>query len=217
MALMQAAMLGQTAQAPYTLSNMADDAIGLLDALRIKSAHVVGISMGGMIVQTMAIRHPERLRTMTSIMSTTGNPELPTPNPEVISLLIAPVPEDRDGYIDSSVHTSRVLSSPGFPFEEDRVRQRAGRCFDRGLSPNGTLRQLSAIIASGSRKEALKSVGVPTLVIHGDADVLVPVAGGIDTAKAIPGAELMIIEGMGHDLPEGVAVQVIKAITRHAV
>jgi pimeloyl-ACP methyl ester carboxylesterase len=215
--MMQAAKQGQTIQAPYTLSDMADDAVGLLDALQIDSAHVVGISMGGMIVQTMAIHHPDRLRTMTSVMSSTGNPELPTAQPEVISLLIAPVQNDRDGYIESSVQTSRVLSSSGFPFEEERVRKRAGRCFDRGLCPNGTMRQLSAVITSGSRKEALKAINVPTLVIHGDGDVLIPVEGGIDTAEAIPGAELIIIEGMGHDLPEAVALQVIEAITDHAV
>jgi pimeloyl-ACP methyl ester carboxylesterase len=173
--------------------------------------------MGGMIVQTMAIHHAQRVRTLTSIMSTTSNPELPTAKPEIISLLVAPAPEDREGYIESSIQTSRVLGSPGYPFDEDLARERAGRAFDRGPCPEGTVRQLAAILASGSRKEALKSVAVPTLVIHGDADVLVPVEGGIDTAEAVPGAKLMIIEGMGHDIPVPVAPRVIEAIAQHAV
>jgi pimeloyl-ACP methyl ester carboxylesterase len=217
MAMMPALMQGQAIQAPYTLRDMADDAAGLLDALGIESAYIVGVSMGGMIVQTMAIHHPQRVRTLTSIMSTTGNPELPMANPEVISLLIRPAPEDRDGYVASQVETWKVLGSPGFPFDEDLVRERAGRAFDRGLCPEGTMRQMAAILASGSRKEALKSLSVPTLVIHGDADVLVPVEGGIDTAAAVPGAKLMIVEGMGHDIPLPVAPRVIEAIAQHAV
>jgi pimeloyl-ACP methyl ester carboxylesterase len=196
---------------------MAGDAVGLLDALQIDSAHIVGVSMGGMIVQTMAIHHPHRVRTMTSIMSTTGNPDLPSAKPEVVSLLVGPAPADREGYIENSVQTWRVLGSPGFPFDEERIRDRAGQAFDRDPCPEGTMRQLAAILASGSRKEALKSVSVPTLVIHGDADPLVPVEGGIDTAEAVPGAKLMIIEGMGHDIPVPVAPRVIEAIAQHAV
>jgi pimeloyl-ACP methyl ester carboxylesterase len=217
MLMMQALMQGQAVQAPYRLRDMADDAVGLLDALDIKSAHIVGISMGGMIVQTMAIHHPHRVRTLTSIMSTTGNRDLPSAKPEVVSLLVKPVPPDREDYIESSVENARVLGSPGFPFDEDLVRERAGRAYDRGLCPEGTMRQLAAILASGSRKEALKSVTVPTLVIHGDADPLVPIEGGIDTANSIPGAQLLIFEGMGHDLPPALAPQVIEAIARHAV
>ena len=142
---------GQAVQAPYTLRDMADDAVGLLDALDIASAHIVGISMGGMIVQTMSIHHPKRVRTMTSIMSTTGNPELPTPKPEVIALLVRPAPEDRASYLNSAVETWSILGSPGFPFDEVRVRDRAGRAFDRGLCPEGTMRQMAAILASGRR------------------------------------------------------------------
>jgi pimeloyl-ACP methyl ester carboxylesterase len=212
-----AMMQRQAVQAPYTLRDMADDAVGLLDALEIDSAHVVGISMGGMIVQTMSIHHAQRVRTLTSIMSTTGNPQLPVAKPEVISLLIRPAPEDRDGYIASHVETWKVLGSPGFPFDEDLARERAGRAFDRGLCPEGTMRQLAAILASRSRRRALESVAVPTLVIHGDADILVPVEGGIDTAEAVPGAKLMIIEGMGHDIPVPVASRVIEAIAQHAL
>lgn len=213
---LMAMMQGRAIQAPYTLRDMADDAVGLLDALEIKSAHVVGVSMGGMIVQSMSIHHPRRVRTMTSIMSTTGNPELPTAKPEVVALLVRPAPEDRASYVDSSVETWKILGSPGFPFDEARVRDRAGRAFDRGLCPEGTMRQLAAILASGSRKEALKSIDVPTLVIHGDADVLVPVEGGIDTAESVPAAELMIIEGMGHDIPAAAAPRIIDAIARRA-
>jgi pimeloyl-ACP methyl ester carboxylesterase len=215
-ALMQAVTQGKAIQAPYALRDMADDAVGLLDALEIESAHVVGVSMGGMIVQEMAIHHADRVRTMTSIMSSTGDPELPLPKPEAAAILVTPVPTDRTGYIENSVQTWQVLGGPGFPFDEERIRERAELFFDRGLSPAGTVRQLAAILASGSRKEALKSVTVPTLVIHGDADPLVPVECGIDTAKAIPGAELLIIEGMGHDLPPAVAPQVIEVIARHA-
>lgn len=217
LALMQAAAQGEAVQAPYVLRDMADDAVGLLDALGIESAHVVGVSMGGMIAQEMGIHHADRVRTMTSIMSSTGNPDLPPPTPEAMAILVTPAPTDRAGYIESSVQTWQVLNGPGYPLDENRTRERAGRFFDRGLSPEGMVRQLAAILASGSRKRALQSVTVPALVIHGDADPLVPVEGGIDTADSIPGAELMIIEGMGHSLHPEVAPQVIEAIVRHAV
>lgn len=211
-----AMMQGKPSQAPYTLRDMAADAVGLLDALQIESAHVVGISMGGMIAQEMAICYPERVWTLTSIMSSTGDPTLPPPRPEAAALLITPAPTDRDGYLEHSVQTWRVLNGPGFPLDEERIRERAGRSFDRGPSPAGAMRQLAAILASESRKEVLKTLKVPTLVIHGDADPLVPVECGVDTADAIPGTELLIIEGMGHDLPPAVEPQVIDAIVRHA-
>jgi pimeloyl-ACP methyl ester carboxylesterase len=217
LALMQAQAQGEAVQAPYTLGEMAEDAVGLLDVLGIESAHMVGISMGGMIAQEMAIRYPERVRTLTSMLSSTGHPELPPPKPEAQLLLVRPSPTDREGYLEDALKTWRLLSGPGFPIDEDRIKERAERCFDRGLSPAGTVRQLAAIIASGSRREALESVAIPTLVIHGDADPLVPVECGMDTANSIPGAELMIIEGMGHDLPVAVAPRIIKAIARHAV
>ena len=215
LALMQGR--GEAVQVPYTLRDMADDAAGLLDALQAKPAHVVGASMGGMIAQEMAIRHPHHVRTLTSIMSTTGDPALPPPTQEAMSVLVTPFPTDREGYLESSVQTSRILAGPGFPFDKDRAREEAERAFDRGLSVAGTARQLAAILASGSRKEALQAVTVPTLVIHGDADPLVPVECGMDTANSVPGADLLIIEGMGHDLPPEVAPQVISAIVRHAV
>jgi pimeloyl-ACP methyl ester carboxylesterase len=203
--------------APYTLRDMADDAVGLLDALGIASAHVVGISMGGMIAQTMAIHHPERVTTLTSIMSSTGAPDLPPPTPEAMQALLAPAPEGRDDYIERSVQDRGVFDGPGYPTGETWARECAERRFDRGLHPAGFGRQLAAIVASGSRREPLQSVTVPTLVIHGDADPLVPVEGGIDTAEAIPGAELLIIEGMGHALPPSLWPEIIEAVAGHAV
>ncbi|UCC64325.1 MAG: alpha/beta fold hydrolase [Anaerolineae bacterium] len=216
-ALAQARARGEAIQAPYTLADMADDAAGLLDALGAGSAHVVGVSMGGMIAQAMAIRHLDRVRTLTSIMSSTGNPDLPPPTAEALEILLKPAPADRDGYLESAIQSRQVLGGSPFPVDEDRIRMRAGQAFDRGLHPEGTARQMAAILASGSRKEALRSVIVPTLVIHGDADPLVPVEGGIDTADAVPGAELLIIEGMGHALPPALWPRMIDAIARHAV
>ena len=214
--MIQAQAMGETIKPPYLLKDMADDTVGLLDALGIGSAHIVGVSMGGMIVQEMVIYHPERVRTMTSIMSTTGNPDLPPSKPEAMAMLMEPAPEGRTEYIQNSVRASQVLNGPEIPLDLDRVREKAGLAFDRGLSPAGTTRQLAAILGSGSRKIALGAVTVPTLVIHGDTDPLVPVEGGIDTAEAITGAKLLIIKGMGHDLPPAVWHQVIDAIVSHA-
>ncbi len=211
MALMQGAPL----EVPYKLHEMATDGIGLLDALGIEKAHVVGASMGGMISQMMAIHYPERLNTLTSIMSTTGNPALPPGSPEAMSVLFTAGPTDREGYIQHSLKSSRVLYGSGFAFDTERVIKRIALSYDVGLSPDGTNRQLAAIIASGSRKEALKAVQVPTLVIHGDDDPLVRVEGGIDTADAIPDAKLLIIPGMGHSIPIATWPQIISAIVTH--
>ena len=216
-AMFQSQMQGEALASPYLLKDMANDAVGLLDSIGVQSAHVVGVSMGGMIVQEMAIRHPQRIRTMTSIMSSSGNPVLLQPKPEAIGVLMKPPAANREAHIESSVEASKILGGPAFAFDEDRVREKAGQAYDRGLSPDGTTRQLAAIFASGSRKETLKSVKVPTLVIHGEIDPLIPVEGGIDTAQAVPGAQLLIIEGMGHDLPPAIWPQVIEAITKHAV
>ena len=215
-AIMTAAFTGQPLSAPYTLSDMARDCVGLLDALGIERADIVGASMGGMIAQTLAIEHPRRVRTMTSIMSTTGNPALPPPHADAISFLISPMPMDRQGAIEYGVEMFRVIGSPEFPFEEERVRRLAALQYDRGADPAGVMRQLAAIVASGSRVEQLRSVTAPTLVIHGKADPLVPFEGGAETAAMIPGARLEAVEGMGHDLPMSLWPRLVEWISAHA-
>ncbi|MFW9903319.1 MAG: alpha/beta fold hydrolase [Candidatus Thorarchaeota archaeon] len=216
MDMMMKVQQNESVESPYTLLDMANDAIGLLDALHIETANIVGTSMGGMIAQTIAIHYPERVRSLTSIMSTTSNPELPQPGPEAISILVTPPPSDRAEYVEDSVKTWRFLNGK-LPFDEEYVRKRSAMAFDRSYYPMGTGRQLAAILASGSRKDELKNVLVPTLVIHGDADPLVPIEGGKETAEVIPGAKLIIIEGMGHSIPAAAAPRIIEAIINHAV
>jgi pimeloyl-ACP methyl ester carboxylesterase len=211
MALIQ----GETVDVPYKLVDMASDAVGLLDALGIKAADVVGVSMGGMIAQTMAIHYPDRVRTLTSIMSSTGNPSLPQPTSEAMSVLLAPPASSRDEYINNSLKSAKVLHGSHYPVNEEYVRNYSEISYDRCYHPPGFGRQLGAILASGSRNEALGNVETPTLVIHGDADPLVPVEGGKDTAKSIPEAELLIIEGMGHSFPTEVVPQILQAILKH--
>ncbi len=214
--LLQEAQQGVAVSAPYKVVDMAKDAVGLLDVLNIEVAHVVGVSMGGMIAQLVAIHFPKRVRTLTSIMSSTGNPDLPPPKPEALMLLQQIPPDTRAEFIEYTVQRQQILSGPHYPIDEAAVRELGGRAFDRSFYPQGTMRQLAAILASGSRTEALKNVQVPTLIIHGNADPLVPVEAGKDTAASIPGAKLVIIEGMGHDIPVAVAPQIIAAITQHA-
>jgi pimeloyl-ACP methyl ester carboxylesterase len=211
------AMQGKPVEAPYTLRDMAADAVGLMDTLGIDAAHVVGASMGGAIGQTLAIHHPSRLRSLTSIMATTGAPGLPPPTPEALAVLFKPTPTDQSGYFESYVQTWKVLRAGSFPLDEARDLARAGQNFARGLNPAGVARQLMAILASGSRKQALAGVAVPTLVIHGDADPLVPLACGVDTADSVPGAKLLVVKGMGHALPISMWPQIIDAIAAHAV
>ena len=201
--------------APYTLDHMADDAVGLLDALGLGSAHVCGASMGGMIAQTVAYRHAPRTRSLISIMSSTGNPKLPPPTPEAMAVLMRRPPSDRAGAIETSLRAARVIGSPGFPADEERLRRRAGAAYDRAFTPLGTARQLAAIYAHGNRAPRLAAVRAPTLVIHGSDDPLVPLAGGRDTARSIPGAELLEIPGMGHDLPPALWVRLADAIAAH--
>jgi pimeloyl-ACP methyl ester carboxylesterase len=200
----------------YTLDDMADDAAGLLDALRIDAAHVVGASMGGMIAQTVAYRHAPKTRSLVSIMSSTGNPALPQAKPEAMAVLMTPRPPDRASNVEAVVAAAKVIGSPAYPADEARLRERAGRMYDRAFTPLGTLRQMAAIFAHGNRAPRLGAVTAPTLVIHGAADPLVPVEGGRDTARSIPGAELLEIEGMGHDLPQALWERLADAIASHA-
>ena len=214
-ALMLQAMAGKPLAVPYTLRDMADDCICLLDALGIDRAHIVGASMGGAIGQEMAIHHPQRMRSFTSIMSTTGNPALPPPTPEAMAVLFSPTPLSFDAYLPHYKKIWHVLRGPDFPLDEARDAERAQLIYLRGLNPGGVARQLAAIFASGNRKPALRDVQVPTLVIHGDADPLVPVACGVDVADAIAGAKLLRIPRMGHALPIPMWPQIIDAIAAH--
>ncbi|SDS64558.1 alpha/beta fold hydrolase [Bradyrhizobium canariense] len=202
--------------APYRLSDMAKDTIGLMDALGIASAHLVGASMGGMIAQEIAITFPQRVRSLTSIMSTTGDPKVPPPSREASAVLMAPPPATKEEYFVRFAQTWKVLRAGRFPEDEALDRSRAERTYERGLNPAGVGRQLRAILASGSRKERLASVKAPTLVIHGTVDPLVRPEGGKDTAASIPGAKLLMIEGMGHALPIPMWPQIIDAIDKHA-
>ncbi len=212
MKLVIGAQRGEKIESPYTLEDMADDAIGLLDALKIDKAHICGASMGAMIVQVIAIRYPSRVLSLTSIMGSTGNPNLPQPKQEAMKVIMSPAPTERKAYIEESIKRWRVLYGTSFPFDEKRRRKMAARAYDRSFYPQGFARQLAAVLASGNRKPTLASIKVPTLVIHGGDDPLVPVEGGKDTAEAIPGAELLIINGMGHSLPPETWPQIVDAI-----
>jgi pimeloyl-ACP methyl ester carboxylesterase len=200
----------------YTLADMALDTVGLMDALEIERAHVVGISMGGMIAQTVAARHPTRTQSLTSIMSNTGARWTGQPALKTYPVLLGRSPSDREGYIDRGVKTWEIIGSPGFERDTLELREMVALSFDRGPSPAGTARQLGAIIASGDRRRELRAVQAPTVVIHGDADKLVSPSGGRATAKEINGARLVMIPGMGHDLPRAVWPQLIGEITKNA-
>ncbi|MGY1669538.1 alpha/beta fold hydrolase [Geodermatophilus sp. SYSU D00710] len=208
-----AVMGGDHSRVAYRLADMAEDTAGLLHALGLDSAHVVGASMGGMIAQSLAIRHPERVRSLTSIMSTTGDPAVGAPAEAALGVLLAPPATDRESAVQRAVDTYRVIGSPGFEFDESGLRERAGLSFDRAYNPAGVARQLTAILASPDRTADLARVAVPTLVVHGAEDALVNVSGGRATAAAIPGAELLVVEGMGHDLPRAVWPQLVDRIS----
>ncbi|PKB19197.1 pimeloyl-ACP methyl ester carboxylesterase [Novosphingobium kunmingense] len=207
-------LFGLRARLPYRLTEMAEDAVALLDALKIDKAHVVGASMGGMIAQLVAIGHADRVLSLTSIMSTTGNPRLPRSKPEALAALMNRPPADAsmEDVIPFGVAISRAIGSPGYPAEETRLRERIERDYRRSFHPTGPGRQLAAIIDDGDRRKRLKGVKVPTLVIHGADDPLVPVEGGQDTAAAIPGAQIRIIPGMGHDIPVELVDEIADAI-----
>ncbi|WIX84613.1 alpha/beta hydrolase [Amycolatopsis sp. DG1A-15b] len=203
---------GDSPTAPYTLSDMADDAVGLFDALGIDRAHVVGASMGGMIVQQLAIDHPDRLRSITSIMSTTGDREVGQAEPWALAMLTRPPASTREQALADSVEGYRRLGSPGYPDDEAFLLAKAALHYDRARHPVGTLRHAAAVVASGDRTAGLRSVRLPALVVHGDADPLINVSGGKATAEAIPGAELVVIPGMGHNVPRAVWPELADAI-----
>ncbi len=213
------ALLRRPVRAPYTLDAMAADTVGLLDALGIERAHLVGVSMGGMIAQNVAATYPRRVASLTSIMSSTGNPSwrVALGKPRALRALLArPAnPHDADALVEHYVRVYGVIGSPGFAVDGDELRHNLRRIVDRGLHPAGTARQLLAILASGDRRALLHRIVAPTLVVHGSDDPLVPVAGGRDTALHIPGSRLEIIDGMGHDLPPGVQRLLVGHIVRH--
>jgi len=201
---MAAALAGDCSSASYTVSEMAADAVGLLDVLGIDRAHLVGASMGGFIAQTIAIEHPGRVRTLTSMMSTTGDRAVGQPNADAMRIFAGPLPQNREQVVERAKNAFGIIGSPGFPQDLEGVADRAGRAYDRSYDPLGIVRQALAVLASGDRTAGLRALGVPSLVIHGASDPLVDVSGGRATAAAIPGAELVVIDGMGHDLPRAV-------------
>lgn len=193
--LMQA---GQPVEIPYHLEDMAADTVGLMDALEIERAHVCGISMGGMIAQTMAVEFPRRMLSLISLESTTGNPELPPPRPGVGEALLEPAPAERGGYIAYTVNLNRLFAGESAHYDPRVMEAMAGLAFDRCYYPEGLVRHYAAIRVSGNRRKAMARIGVPTLVIHGDADTLLTMEHGVDTAEAIPNAHLSITVGLGH-------------------
>jgi len=211
-----AAMGGDHSSAAYSLDDMADDAAGLLDALGIAAAHVVGVSMGGMIAQLMAIRRPDLVLSLASISSTTGAPGVGAATPEAMATLLAPPPQTPEEAADWGVAAARTLGSPAYPFDEAALRERMPQLFGRGYDPLGVVRQGVAILAAADRTAALGGVSVPTLVVHGEVDPLIDVSGGRATAAAVPGAELLVFPGMGHDLPAALRPTIVDAIVANA-
>jgi proline iminopeptidase len=209
-------LVGVTPSSPYTLNDMADDALGLLDALGIGKAHVVGVSMGGMIAQIFAARFAARTLSLTSIMSSSGRRGLPGPTAAARGAMLRPAdPNDRKAVVDRIMNVYRVVGSPSYPTPEHVRRAAIEQAVDRGPSPDDVARQMVAIVASGDRTPLLRKIQCPTMVIHGAADALVPLACGVDTAKAIPGATLHIIEGMGHDLPSQLIERLLALLDQH--
>jgi pimeloyl-ACP methyl ester carboxylesterase len=193
--------VGRAGRPPYTLSDMGADAFGLMDHHGWESAHVAGVSMGGMIVQTMAVDQPRRVRSLTSIMSTLGKRTVGWQHPALLPMLIGARQPGREAYVTSSAKMWQLIGSPAYPAEEEKVRSRAEETFDRGVSASGVMRQMLAILNQPNRSRALASLRIPAAVVHGSADKMVHVSGGRATARAIPGSELLVIDGMGHDMP----------------
>jgi pimeloyl-ACP methyl ester carboxylesterase len=210
------AFAGTSRKAPYNLDDLAADAFGLLDHLGIERAHLAGVSMGGMIVQTMAIRHPDRVASLVSIMSTTGRRSVGWQDPRLLPMLLAPRQRDRAAYVASSARMWQMIGSPGFPADREKGDARAAETYDRGISGPGILRQMLAVLTQPNRSKALAGLRIPTTVIHGTHDRMVHSSGGRATARAVPGAELLLIDGMGHDVPEDLYEVISDAIRRTA-
>lgn len=204
---------GGTPEVPFHLDDMADDVVAVLDAALIDEAHVFGISMGGMIAQSLAIRHPARVASLISVMSTTGEPDVGRSRREVVRALLTPGPTERDAAIEHSVRLARMVGSPDH-FEEARARRAAEVGYDRCFNPSGTALQLLAITVAADRSAGLAALDVPTLVVHGDRDPLIDVSGGRRTAELVPGAELLVLEGMGHDLPTYFWPVIVESVTK---
>ncbi len=214
-AVYTALMVGQKPNVPYLLSDMAADAVGLMDGLGVERAHIVGASMGGMIAQMVAAEYPQRVLSLSSILSSTGNPALPPASPQAMERLTnrGPDPQhDLEAFLDHGVQSSKVLGSPGYPVDEAELKAQLRSDYQRSFYPVGFARQMAAIVASGDRRKALATITAPTVVIHGADDPLVPKAGGEDTAANIPGAELHLIPGMGHNLPKAVITPICDLI-----
>jgi pimeloyl-ACP methyl ester carboxylesterase len=214
-AVLQAIGAGETPAVPYLLSDMAADAVGLLDHLGVGRAHVFGVSMGGMIAQTIAIEHPQRVRTLTSVMSTTGDGDVGSPTADAMRALLRPPPQTCEQYQEAAVANAALWGSPGLYDVED-IRRLHADAWDRGYDPAGTARQLAAILASGSRSAQLATLDIPTLVIHGTDDNLIQLSGGERTAEVVPDAKLLVIEGMGHDLARPLWPRLVDAFATHA-
>jgi pimeloyl-ACP methyl ester carboxylesterase len=213
---MAAILGGDTSTVAYSIEDMADDTAGLIEALGSDSAHVAGLSMGGMIAQSLAIRYPDRVRSLASIMSTTGDRAVGHSSSEALALVGRRGPTERSAAIEHGVLVWRALRSPGFPFDEAGARERVARAYDRTFYPAGAARQAGALVAQRDRTQALRGVKIPTVVIHGENDPLIHVSGGEATARAIPGARFVLIPGMGHDLPVAIWPVLIDAIATNA-
>lgn len=212
-AIMQALAAGQKPVSAYTLHDMAADAAGVLAAFSVQRAHIVGASMGGMIAQLVAVNHPERTLSLTSIMSTTGNPSLPPAKPEAMAVLMTrPPANDFEAFVTHGIKAQKTIGSPGYPTDEAELRARIVADFQRSNYIDGVGRQMAAIAACGDRREVLKGIVAPTVVVHGESDPLVPIEGGLDTAANIRGAEFRSVPGMGHDLPAALYATVSDSI-----